>query len=211
MISKKQKDRGLFARLIEKAIEIFLKKECKSIDNIYINIFASSSQIIKGLINSVHIKAEDIEYKQLYIDSVELESNKVEIRYKIKNKSLIFNNNLSIEFKLHLSKKSLNKILSSESWSWVGERISTELLNLSKFNCIDIKNNKIEIEAQDEKNSLNKKEIINIQLKDGKIYLESELNSSSTTIPIEEKIIISELMLKDNFIIISATSLVNFN
>ena len=133
------------------------------------------------------------------------------IRYNIKDKSLIFNDNLSIQFNLQLSKKSLNKILSSKNWSWIGERISTEVLNLSKLNFIDIKNNKIEIDAHDEKNNLNRKEFINIQLKDGKIYLESELNSRSTMIPIEEKIIISELKLKDNFIIISATSLVNFN
>ena len=42
MIFKLPQEKGILANLLEKGIKILLKKECKRIDNIQINIIASS-------------------------------------------------------------------------------------------------------------------------------------------------------------------------
>ena len=100
MISKRIKEKGILVKLLEKVIRILLKKECKNISNIKIDLFASSIQIIKGEIKKINIIAEDINYKDLLFDEIELEANDVKVIFEIKNKKLNFNNNFIIKFKI---------------------------------------------------------------------------------------------------------------
>ena len=85
MIPNQIQAKGILAKLLEKAIKILLKKECKKIGKIEINIFASSVQIIRGIIQNIHIIAKEINYKELLFDEVELEANTIKSIFKISN------------------------------------------------------------------------------------------------------------------------------
>ena len=128
MSSMQIKDKGILAKLIEKGIEILLKKECKKIEEIEINIFATSIQIIKGLIQEFQIMAKNINYKDLLFDEVKLEANDVQIILKINNKELSFGNNFTTKFKISLSAESLKTVLLSNNWSWISDMIIKEIL-----------------------------------------------------------------------------------
>ena len=77
MISKRSQEKGFLAKLLEKVIKILLKNECKKIGKLKIDIFASSLQILKGIIDKIIISSEDINYKDLLFDQIHLEANKV--------------------------------------------------------------------------------------------------------------------------------------
>ena len=72
-------EKGILAKLLEKTIKVLLKKECNKIRNLKIDIIASSIQIIKGKIEEINITAEDINYKNLLFDKIELEADKVDV------------------------------------------------------------------------------------------------------------------------------------
>ena len=82
MISKQIKEKGILAKLLEKGIKLILKKECKYIGKIKIDIIASSLQIINGIIENIYIIAEEINYKYLLFDKIELESNTLKSNLK---------------------------------------------------------------------------------------------------------------------------------
>ena len=107
MTSNRIKEKGILSKLLEKAIKILLRKECKKIGEIEIDIIASSIQIIKGVIQKIYIKSKDINYKDLLFDKIELEANDVKIKFNISNKKLNLENNLIIRFKISLSEYSL--------------------------------------------------------------------------------------------------------
>ena len=83
MTHKRIQGKGILARLLENGIKILLKKECKRIGNLKIDIVANYLEIIKGIIHRVHIIAEDINYKDLLFDEIELEAEEVKIIFKV--------------------------------------------------------------------------------------------------------------------------------
>ncbi len=209
-MQKKIINKGILAKLLEKGIEILVKKECKKIRKVEIEIVASSIQIIKGIIKKIYIIAEGINYKDLLFDKIELEANDIKIIFSLNNKELSFKNKFIIKFKISLSENSLKKILLSDDWNWIENMISEELLNHHKLEDIRIKNGQILITTSKDKINVNEGEKINIKEEQGKLYMENKSCNKSIKIPIEDKVCIRDVYIENNLIHIFAISPVGF-
>ena len=210
MISNRIQEKGILAKLLEKGIQILVRKECKKIGTIKVDIIASSIQIIKGIIQKINIIAQDINYKDLLFDEIELEANEVKIIFKITNKELIFKNDFTIKLKISLSEKSIKTILSSNNWNWVGEMISKEILNKTNLEDIKIRNGELFITASKGIKAINEERKLNIKAENGKFYLENKDYNKSIKIPIEDKIYIKDVNIENNLVNIFATSSISF-
>ncbi len=204
MKGQKNKTKGVLAKLIEKGIEIFLKRECKAINSININIFSDNSEIIKGVINQMEITAKEVNYKELFFNKVELQTNKLRINYPTIQKQLSFKDSFSIKMKISLKGESLQEILSSQNWAWIGSLISEKLLNSSQLKDLRIESNIINIKCSNRNNTNYKTESFEIKSKDGKIHLGNINNMDSMIIPIEDKIYINHINIVNNQININA-------
>ena len=211
MISKKIQEKGVLAKLLEKGIKILIRKECKNIGEINIDIFATSIQIVKGVIQKIHIIAQEINYKDLLFDEIKLEANDVKIVFNRRNKELNLRNNLIIKFKISLSEISLKTVLLHSKWNWVGNMISNEIFNQNKLEDIAIKNGQILIKTSKNNIAINTGEKLDIKAEKGKLYLENKAYNKSFRIPIEDKIFIKEVNIEKNLITITAKSPISFN
>ena len=211
MISKQIQKKGILAKLLEKGIYIFLKKECKKIGNLKINILATSFEIIKGILHKITIKAEEINYKDLFFDTIELEANDAKIKLKLHNKELKFGKDIIIKFKISLSENSLQKILLSVNWNWILDLIIHQILNGAKFENIKIENNYILIKTKNDKKKVNEFNKVIIKIEKGNLYLENKLYNKSIRIPIEDKVLFKDVNIENNLINISAESSIDFN
>ena len=72
MIAKRIKEKGILTKLLEQGIKILIIKECKKIRNLKIDIISTSTQIFKGVIEKINISAEDINYKDLFFDELQI-------------------------------------------------------------------------------------------------------------------------------------------
>ena len=210
MTSNRIKKTGILSKLLEQGIKIFLKKECNKIDNLKIDIIASSLQIIKGVIPKIHIEASDINYKNLLFDEIELEADDVKILLKKNNKELDFANNLIINLKISLSETSLKNILFSKNWNWILDIISNEISNQVKLEDIKIENDKIFFETSNKRKTINKNEKFDIKTEDGKLYLKNKAYQKSIQIPIEDKIFFKNVNIHNDLIKLSAESSISF-
>ena len=210
MISKQIQGKGILTKLLQKGIKILLKKECKKIDKVRVDIEASSIQIINGIIQKINIIAEEINYKNLLFDKIELEANKIKINFNISNKELEFKNEPKIKFKISLSDSSIKKILLSGNWSWIRNKITRELLNKAQFEDIKITNNQLLITASKNKENINEEEIFYLKAEKGKIYLGNKVNKKSIIIPTEDKVYVENVTIKNNLIILCANSSISF-
>ena len=204
------REKGILAKLLEKGIKILLKKECKKIDKVRVDIEASSIQIINGIIQKINIIAEEINYKNLLFDKIELEANKIKINFNISNKELEFKNEPKIKFKISLSDSSIKKILLSGNWSWIRHKITREILNKAKFEDIKITNNQLLITASKNKENINEEEIFYLKAEKGKIYLGNKVHKKSIIIPTEDKVYVENVTIKNNLIILCANSSISF-
>ena len=93
MIAKGIKEKGILTKLLEKGIKFLVIKECKKIRNLKIDIISTSTQIFKGVIEKINISAEDINYKDLFFDELQIEAENLKINFKLTTKELIFTNN----------------------------------------------------------------------------------------------------------------------
>tara|TARA_Y100001968_G_C19158898_1_gene619802 strand:+ start:62 stop:694 length:633 start_codon:yes stop_codon:yes gene_type:complete len=210
MISKKIQEKGVLAKLLEKGIKILIRKECKNIGEINIDIFATSIQIVKGVIQKIHIIAQEINYKDLLFDEIKLEANDVKIVFNRRNKELNLRNNLIIKFKISLSEISLKTVLLHSKWNWVGNMISNEIFNQNKLEDITIKNGQILIKTSKNNIAINTGEKLDIKAEKGKLYLENKAYNKSFRIPIEDKIFIKDVYIQNNLITITANSPISF-
>ena len=210
MISRRVQDKGILAKFLEQGIKILVIKYCKKIGSIRIDIIASSIQIIKGELQKINIIAEDINYKDLLFDRVELEANQIEIKFKLTNKELNFKNNPIIKFKLSLSEDSLKTVLLSKNWSWIGARICKEILNKEKLEDVKLRNDKLLIKGYKNNMTNNQVEQINIKAEKGKIYLGNKSYNKTIQVPMENKIYIENINIENNLIKISANSSLSF-
>ena len=103
MIAKWIKKEGIFTKLLEQGIKILLMKEFKKSRNLKINIMSSSAQLIKGEIQKIEISAEDINYKDLFFDELQLEADNLKINFKLTSRELSFTNEPLIKFKIFSS------------------------------------------------------------------------------------------------------------
>ena len=204
------KEKGILAKLLEKGIKILLKKECRKIDKVRVDIEASSIQIINGIIQKINVIAEEINYKDLLFDEIELEANKIKINFNISNKELEFKNEPKIKFKISLSDSSIKKILLSDNWSWIRNKITREILNKAQLEDIKIKNNQLLIIASKNKKNINAEANFDLKAEKGKIYLGNKAHKKSIIIPTEDKVYVENVTIKNNLIILCAKSSISF-
>ena len=210
MIVKQIKQRGILTKFLEQGIKILIIKECKKIRNLKIDIISTSTQIIKGEIKKINISAEDINYKDLFFDELQLEADNLKINFKLINKELYLKDNPIIKFKILLSQSSVRTALLSDKWNWIGDKISNEILNLEKLIDIKIKDGQLLITASKNNLSVNQVKRINIKTERGKIYLENKDYNKKIKIPIEDKIYIKNVNIDNNLINIFASSSISF-
>ena len=210
MIVKQIKQKGILTKFLEQGIKILIIKECKKIRNLKIDIISTSTQIIKGEIKKINISAEDINYKDLFFDELQLEADNLKINFKLINKELYFKDNPIIKFKILLSQSSVRTALLSDKWNWIGDKISNEILNLEKLIDIKIKDGQLLIKASKKNLSVNQVKRINIKTERGKIYLENKDYNKIIQIPIEDKIYIKNVNIENNLINICASSSISF-
>ena len=195
MISKQIKEKGIFAKLLEKGIALILKKECKYIGKIKIDIIASSLQIINGIIENIYILAEEIIGVPRIVDG---------------DTELNFYKNPMIKFKITLSENSLKTILLSNNWNWIGDKISKGILNEDALEDIKINNDQFIVITSKCNKTIHSKERVNIKINNGNLYLENQSYNKSIKIPIEEKVFINNVNIKNNLINIFAKSSISF-
>ena len=210
MIVKRIQEKGILAKLLEKGIRLLLIKDCKKISNLKIDIISSSTQIIKGEIQKINIIAKDINYKNLFFDAFELKANHLKINFKLNITDLHFKNDPIIKFKILLSQNSLKKLLLSNSWNWIGNMISKEILNQGKIEDLKIRDGKLLMKASEKNITINKVEQINIKTEKGKVYLENKAYNKMIQIPVEDKIYIKKINIGNKFINIFGSSSISF-
>ncbi len=210
MLVKRNKEKGILAKLLEQGIRVLLIKECKKISNLKIDIISSSTQIIKGEIRKINVLAENINYKDLLFDEVKLEANDLKLNFKLKNKELYFINNPIINFKLSFSQNSLNTVLLSNNWNWIRNMISNEILNQEEIEDIRISNNELLLKAFKKDLNIDQLKKINIKTEKGKVYLENKTISKIMQIPVEDKIYIKNLTIENNLLNVFANSYISF-
>ena len=138
---------SLIPKIIENGLKVWVKSKCLRIKVLKIKINSTNIEIIKGNIKSVQTIAEDLIFKSLEIENIDLSSSEIKVEFSIKEKKVIIKNKFRVDGSITFSDIGLTNSLLNKEWIWLGNKISSDLINLKNFEQLTIKDNLIFIKG----------------------------------------------------------------
>ncbi len=197
-------------KLLELGLIYWIKTKCRAIQNLELDIKASLLDILKGNIKAVKVSARKIDFQGISIDSISIDSKSISLAL-ISNKkgpNVLIKDQFSIKANLTLSEEDIQRILTSNEWSWICFKLLGKGQKEYKVEKITINDSSIMINflKYPEKTFENKTLIIDKGNK-GLIF-KDKTTSVLYKIPIDSSITIQNYHIQDNFLFIEIMALV---
>ncbi len=185
-------------------LSLWIKTKCDYISELDFKIIGSTFQFLRGNISGVRLTAHTVVYRGLTFDNVILNSSSVNIKFNIMKPSRAFhlNDDFSITGSIQISNTSLQNILLSDSWSWLGEFIGRKISEERPLKTIKFIGNEIIFISQ---NSV-LVDRFTVDAKDGTILIVYPDSSKTKSIPMDSSIDIQRCYISDNFLNIYGTA-----
>ncbi len=211
MSQQKQKSEGPFLKVIETALLVWIKSQCKAIEKIDLKLHGSFLNILQGKLSKVELIARDINFKSLPFHKVELESGPIDVNIGVtlKSKKIAFNQFFIINGIISISEKGLNTILNSKDWNWISKWISQELLNGEKVERLSVIGEYLQIQSSYEQQSSSKKNIFSISASSGSILFSDMGANREALLPMDSLVSIESVEILDKIFFITGSSKVN--
>tara|TARA_B100000700_G_C14984280_1_gene827978 strand:+ start:770 stop:1393 length:624 start_codon:yes stop_codon:yes gene_type:complete len=190
---------------ISKALEIWIRSQCKSIENIDIKIESSSSEIFKGQISSVIINANKINFRNLEINKVKLKSGKILFNLFRAPKKLI-SRPFNLKGGISLTDRNLNQIIQNKSWIWIRNWFSDELLLKQKIYELSISSEKIKIIYKADGSGKYKEDYLSIKVSKDTLLIKNNSLLKESMLPMDPSIRIKGCQVQNKELLIDFES-----
>ncbi len=196
------------AMLTELALELWIKRQCKSINKIKLILYGSTLQLLSGKVSAVRLTANKVNFKDLPIENVKLESGPLQINYNFSKKSQKTSLAKAFEIKGEISftSKALNQIVLSEQWNWIGHWLAKQLLDVSLLDSLSINNNLLELKGTQAGKPLVTVKKFSIEAGSGTLIFKDNAKNNSSLLPMDSSICIQKAFLKKDTLFISGNS-----
>ncbi|KGG19084.1 hypothetical protein EV08_1571 [Prochlorococcus marinus str. SS2] len=196
-------------RVIEIGLIYWIKSKCQSIDEIELKIIGLKLNPFGSEVEKLIIKGKNINFRNLPIQELKLETNKIKLALNIMNKKtdlVTIKNEFNISGQLSATQKQLNQIFISEEWGWLGDWITQTFFDDEKFSELYINNNLFRVKAFNESRSQSKEKILILKSIRGKAILQEKESSQGKEFPMDKSIYIKQLFIKDSKLYIDIIS-----
>ncbi len=195
--------------LIEIALSIWIKAQCKSIESLTLDVNTSIYDLVKGKVNNISFSAYKLIYKGICISKLKIKTTLLKAKIRVRNTvpELTLNDGFKISGHLDFTPNDLIQILNNEKWCCIFYELINEKSIKHKVKSIIFKENILCISYLSE---FNKSTTISLLLyiEKDKIFIENEGQSIKTYLPKDESISIHDLNIDKDFISIEFSSVV---
>ena len=197
-------------KLIQIGIELWIRSKCKSLKEITVEILGSTAALISGKISGAKVEAYKVDFKDLALNQVKLISGPINIKVNLfsKDNRIMIENAFSISGLISLNNENINKIITSESWIWIGDLLAKNLLEADHLAKIVIHDNFLEIHAFNIGINSVKVENFSLEVSSGTLKFSSRESTKDFLMPMDDSIKIETVMVKLNQIIATIRSTV---
>ena len=134
MTKSNPKDKELFITLLESSIEKWLSSRCESSKSIKIKLNGEISDFLKGKIKQIILSGNDICFKEIKIDKINLETEEIGFQLNLFKRKFLLKKKFGIFVDLVISDKSIRETLFSKKWEYLRIQIAKEILCLKDLN-----------------------------------------------------------------------------
>ena len=199
-------------QIIQIALELWVRSQCKSLSEIKVDIHGSTSDILSGNISRTKVEASNVNFKNISLEKVELISGPVNIKFNFFNNE----NRINIEESfwingfISLGEEDLNGIIKSEDWNWISDALAENLLGTEhRLKKININHNSLGFHASNIHSEELRVEEYDIKASSGTLKFSSQKSPKFFLLPMDPSIKIEKVEIQNNKILISLNSEVN--
>ena len=208
MSTKASKKKDYLISLIEIALKYWIRSQCNSIEDIYINIKGDALNIINGKISGLSVKGNRIDFKGLLIQSISINSEEItlEVGISLKGVKAIPIKDFKIKGNIVLSSKDLNTILSAPTWSWIANWLCSNFCNNANFAELKINQNELILKSYINEIQSTNINYLFLEAKDGTILFKDKESLREALLPMDNSICINNINLKESILTIDGSS-----
>ncbi|ABX09031.1 LmeA family phospholipid-binding protein [Prochlorococcus marinus] len=197
-----------FTSLIETSLKLWIKTKCNSIKDLSLEINTSPSNLLKGHVSQVNLEASKVDFKGIIIDKINICAEGIKLKlllYKLTPK-VSLSKEFHIDFEILLSKDGINKIISSEKWSWIRSWFKKEFSLNYHFKILGIRNNLLILQTLNSIEDITIEKNLSIKVINGTLEISDIASKKTSLFPMDESINIKEATTDDNSIRVKCSS-----
>lgn len=124
---------GPVLRLLARGLELWLRQQCETIEELQIQLEGSAAQLVRGRLDGVRLQARGVSFQQLRFERVVLRSTAMQVRMGslLRNQTLRLEQPFEIRGSVVFSAEGLSCSLTAPPWSELGDALAQELLGQS--------------------------------------------------------------------------------
>ncbi len=197
-------------KIIEKGLQLWLRSKCEAVNDISLELNGSTTELLRGRLESIKVIAEEIIFNRLPIENIKLESKDLNIRFNIfnSNERLVLKESFEVKGTVSFRGSELNKILLNGPWSWLGDWLAKELMDSIKLNEFKLEDESLLLEVITENQTEKISASFSISAKKGRLFFKRNGQENEVYLPMDQSIIISDVILNGGLIYITGKSIV---
>ncbi len=198
-------------RFIEAGLKLWVKSQCKSIEKLDLKLEGATLRILRGEIDSVKISAKKINFRNIFIEEIDVVSGPITIalNFSIYNPSILLKDSFIINSKLSLQEIDLNNTINSSEWNWMNNWFAENLLDGNTYNNIFIKNGKLGINYLNTEKNSSAIKYLSLETASRTIKLTDPTSASNVLLPMDPAICIENIELYNDSVFIQLSSVVH--
>jgi hypothetical protein len=140
---------GPLLQLLSNALQLWIRGQCDEVGELKLNLQGTALQLLLGKLDAVSLTARKVSFQKLPLLRAELETGalRAHINPSHPGQPIQLSHPFNIDGEVVLSGADLNRALASDSWRWLGDLLSEQLMGLTPLRALSIDDDLLELQA----------------------------------------------------------------
>ena len=131
------------------ALRLWIRSRCDSLGSLELELIGSSWSLLRGRLDGVSLKARDVCFQGLPLQSVDLSSGAIAVDMKLLSpgQMLALQQPFQVRGEVSFNGRQLNSALLAEPWRWLGDWMAEQLMGLTPLGALRINADLLELQV----------------------------------------------------------------
>ena len=131
------------------ALRLWIRSRCDSLGSLELELIGSSWSLLRGRLDGVSLKARDVCFQGLPLQSVDLSSGAIAVDMKLLSpgQMLALQQPFQVRGEVSFNGRQLNSALLAEPWRWLGDWMAEQLMGLTPLGALRIDADLLELQV----------------------------------------------------------------
>ena len=140
---------GPVLQLIASGLKLWIRSRCDSVGDLQLQLHGSGLGLLRGRLEGVSLSARDVLFQGLPLQHADLRSGPIQIDLSLlrPDKVMALQEPFALKGQVTITGRGLNQALLGETWRWLGDWLSEQLMGLTPLGGLVIDNDVLELQA----------------------------------------------------------------